>query len=84
MLLPTKACFAPDEPVRIELAPNTPAGRLLVEHLGSPVAAVDVAAGQELLTLPALPEGGYAVALRSTDGTPVAYTAVEVLDAAAG
>ncbi len=78
MLLPTKACFAPGEPVTIELPRDVAAGRLTAHHLGTPVAEVEVAAGQPAATLPALPEGGYGVELRPGDGT-VAHTAVEVL-----
>jgi dextranase len=79
MLLPTKACFAPGEPVTIELPPNVAPGRLMAHHLGTPVAEAEVAAGQEALTLPALPEGGYGVDLHSADGAVAGHTALEVL-----
>lgn len=45
MLLPTKACFAPGEPVTIELPPGLAPGRLVVDHLGTPVAEAEVASG---------------------------------------
>lgn len=79
MLLPTKACFAPGEPVTIELSPGVARGRLVAHHLGTPVAEAQVAAGQQALTLPALPEGGYGVELRAVDGAVAGHTAVEVL-----
>ncbi len=79
MLLPTKACFAPGEPVTIELPPGVAPGRVVVHHLGTPVAEAEVAAGQAVATMPALPEGGYAVGLHSGDGSVAGHTAVEVL-----
>lgn len=79
MLLPTKACFAPGEPIAVELPP-APAGRTLeVERLGVPVATALVPAGADRVVLDPLPEGGYGVRLRDTAGAALAHTAVEVL-----
>ncbi|GAA1743807.1 glycoside hydrolase family 66 protein [Luedemannella helvata] len=75
MLLPTKACYAPGEPVAIEL-PAAPAARAIeVERLGVRVATVTVPAGADHVDLGPLPVGGYGVRLRDGAG----HTAVEVL-----
>ena len=60
-LLPTKASYRPGEPIAIELR-GPAAGTLRVFHLETRVAEVPVD-GEGLVTLPALPPGGYAVEL---------------------
>src|SRR5689334_13069388 len=72
MLLPTKARYAPGDPVVLELAtPPTDAGpwTVTVSRLGDEVARVDVPAGATEVP----------VGPRPADGEPVAQTAVEVL-----
>lgn len=79
MLLPSKTCFPPGEPLIVEVTPDSVPRRALVTHLGDPVADVVVEPGAELVVLPALPEGGYAVHV-TTDGDATGeWTAVEVL-----
>src|SRR5215468_5020446 len=82
MLLPTKACFAPGEPVTLELAPAGHDRAIRVSHLGVEVARSTVVAGSAEVTLSGLSEGGYALALLATpepDARVVATGAVEVL-----
>ena len=73
MLLPTKARYAPGEPVTVEIGPSPAPRRLVVEHLGEVVGTVEVPAGTDIVGLPDLPEGGYAVRVGGE------WTAVEVL-----
>ncbi|HEX6497426.1 MAG TPA: glycoside hydrolase family 66 protein [Micromonosporaceae bacterium] len=83
MLLPSKSCYRPGEPVTIELSPAPVARRATVTRLGTTVATVDVASDADVVTLPALPEGGYAVRVTDppdgTDPSEAQWTAVEVL-----
>lgn len=76
-LLPTKTSFRPGEPVAIEVSPWDQPRRVRVEHLGTPVAEAPVPAGGDLIELPPLPEGGYAVSV--SGGARPLHTAVEVL-----
>jgi dextranase len=69
-LLPTKATFAPGEPIEVEVRGADGRVDLTLRHLDRPVAT---ASGDRLVTFPAQPEGGYGV-----DG-PGTATAVEVL-----
>lgn len=73
MLLPSHATYRPGETIRIEVPAAPVPRRLTVGHLGRTVATVDVPAETAEVTLPPLPEGGYAVTLDA------AHTAVEVL-----
>jgi dextranase len=69
-LLPTKATYAPGEPIEIEVRGAGGPVELTLRHLDGVVAT---ASGETAVTFPAQPEGGYGV-----DG-PGAATAVEVL-----
>jgi dextranase len=71
-LLPTKASFRPGEAIAIEVRGDVPAGTVRVWHLGELV--VEQAHAGGVITLPALPPGGYAVELSEL------RTAVEVAD----
>lgn len=90
MILPTKARFAPGEPVLVSMAAPPPAHMaappiacdIRVEHLGDEVRRIAVArdaAGEQTVDLGPLPEGGYGVRLCVRDGSTLAQTAVEVL-----
>lgn len=82
MLLPTKACFAPGEPVTLEVAPAEQDRRLRVTRLGVEVETSTVVAGRADVILSGLSEGGYGLALLATpepDAPVVATGAVEVL-----
>ncbi len=82
MLLPTKARFAPGEPVLVSFSARPPTTEIRVEHLGDEVrrlAVVPDTVGEQTIDLGPLPEGGYAVRLCVADGRTVAQTAVEVL-----
>ena len=69
-LLPTKATFAPGDPIEIEVSGIDGPVELTLRHLDRVVAT---ATGDGLVSFPAQPEGGYGV-----DG-PGSSTAVEVL-----
>jgi dextranase len=71
-LLPTKATFAPGEPVEVEIKGANASLRLSLWRLDSLVAEIDVPPG-EIARFPAQPEGGYGV---EADG---ARTALDVL-----
>ncbi|MFG2059450.1 glycoside hydrolase family 66 protein [Micromonospora sp. NPDC048930] len=77
-MLPTRASYRPGEEIHIELDPAGRAGQLTVSHLGTPLSTIEIPAGAEVVTLPELPEGGYAVGLHRA-GEPTEWTAVEVL-----
>lgn len=66
-VLPTKARYAPDEPVLVEVR-GAATGTLRVHHLGEDVRAVPVP-GPGLVDLGPLPAGGYGVDLELADGT---------------
>lgn len=72
-LLPTKATFAPGEPIGIEIRGAEGATEVQLWHLDCLVASVSVAPGQTTARFPAQPEGGYGVE------APGARTAVDVL-----
>ncbi|GGM83541.1 glycoside hydrolase family 66 protein [Dactylosporangium sucinum] len=78
MLLPSKASYLPGESVHVDVSPAGHHRRLRVSHLGVEVATTDVAPGADRVVLPALPEGGYAVALLD-DRHDTRWTAVEIL-----
>jgi dextranase len=61
-LLPTKASFRPGEPIAIEVRGEVPAGTARVWHLGR-LAAEQAYAGAGVLSLPALPPGGFGIEL---------------------
>jgi dextranase len=69
-LLPTKATFAPGDPIEIEVRGADGPVELTLRHLDQVVATAN---GDGLVSFPAQPEGGYGV------DAPVASTAVEVL-----
>jgi dextranase len=72
-LLPTKATFAPGEPVEVEVR-NAPAPlTVTLRQLDRLVAEVNVDAGTKIATFPPQPEGGYGV---EADGVA---TALDVL-----
>lgn len=77
-LTPTRASFAPNEPVTIELT-AAPAGVLRVVSLTQTVANVTVEPGAALASLGELPHGGYGVEFVDATGTVLASTAVDVL-----
>lgn len=81
MILPTKARFAPGEPVLVSFAAPPQASDIRVERLGDEVRRIAVAAapGERTVDLGPLPEGGYGVRLCVADGRTLAQTAVEVL-----
>jgi TM1410 hypothetical-related protein. len=82
VILPTKARYAPGEPVLVSIAAPPIARDLWVEHLGDEVRRIPVApgaAGEQIVDLGPLPEGGYGVRLCTRDGSTYAQTAVEVL-----
>ena len=72
-LLPTKATFAPGEPIEIEVRGDHGPLALGLWHLDRLVAEVEVAGGESRATFPPQGEGGYGV---ECDG---ARTAVDVL-----
>lgn len=71
-LLPTKATFAPGEPIAIEVRGSAGAIELTLRHLDRVVAST-VADGDGIVELPAQAEGGYGV------DSATAATAVDVL-----
>jgi dextranase len=60
-LLPTKATFAPDEPIEVELRGSTGPGRMSLWKLDAMVEAVDLLPGEHVARFSAQPEGGYGV-----------------------
>jgi dextranase len=76
VLLPTRATYRPDEPVRIEVRHLADPAKLSVYRLGELISQVPV--GHDgVVELGTLPAGGYGVELCA--GTAVARTAVEVV-----
>jgi dextranase len=71
-LVPTKATFAPGEPIAIEVRGTTGPTELKLHHLGRVVATV-TADGDGIVELPPQLKGGYGV------DAPTASTAVDVL-----
>lgn len=77
-LLPTRATYAPTEPVRIEVRGAASDGHLTVWSLGDLVATMPVGDAGEV-DLGPLPVGTYGVELAAAgDAAPLARTAVEV------
>lgn len=73
-LVPTRAVYAPGEPVEVDLEPAPgAAGELVVTHLDAEVARLPFAPGQGRVRLGVFPVGGYGV--RAGDAT----TAFDVL-----
>jgi dextranase len=72
-LLPTRATFAPGEPIEVELRGGSGPASLSLWSLDELVAEAEVEAGATLARFPAQPEGGYGV--EAAEGR----TAVEVL-----
>ena len=60
-LLPTKATFAPDDPIEIEVRGATEAMRISLWRLDQRVASVDVELGESVACFAPHPEGGYGV-----------------------
>lgn len=75
MMLPSQACFAPGEAITVEVDPDPRERVIEVERLGERVASVVVEAAADVITLPPLPEGGYALRLR-VPGGPAGQSAV--------
>lgn len=60
-LLPTKATFAPGEPIDVEVHRATGAVGVSLWRLDERVASVEVATDERIASFPAQPEGGYGV-----------------------
>jgi dextranase len=78
-LIPLRAAFAPGEAVELEVVGSAGALRLDVRALTRVVCSIDVAAGDTVVVLPALPVGGYGADATGADGS-VASTAFDVLE----
>jgi dextranase len=77
-LVPTRATFAPGEPVRLEWTGSRGPARLLVTRLGD-VVRDEATTPADLVDLGALAVGGYAVRLEPEDGGPAITTGFDVL-----